>query len=182
MKKPPLYLAIVALALIAAQCNPIEPPPDETGIKPQRDIPEKWAMVGYYLSGSVSGFAFYPPYGDVLEFWPDSTYKVYNDSVLVGDGTYTYYLRMWGSTYLYPFISLTGYSLDLMGMGLNVMDEEYMIIHFIGDSLCPPSPVSYELPEGLLDSLHTHNLSNEIMIIEASMIESCDYYYVKLNN
>ncbi len=182
MKKIPLYLAIVALALIASQCNPIEPPPDETGIKPKRDIPEKWTKVGCSLDGW--GFTFYPPCGDILEFWPDSTYKVYNDNVLVGDGTYTYYLREWeiGSSIEYPFISLTGYSLYLNGMGIYVMDEEHRIIHFIGDSLCPPSPVSYELPKGLLDSLHTHNLSNEIMIIEASMIESCDYYYVKLNN
>jgi len=179
MKKFPFYLAIVALALIASQCNPIDPPPDETGIKPKRDIPEKWAEVGYY---DMWGFTFLPPCGDILEFWPDSTYKVYDDSVLVGDGTYTYYLRMWGSTYLYPFISLTGYSLDLSGMGVNVMDEEHIIIHFIGDSLCPPAPVNYELPEGLLDSLHAHNLSNEIMRLEALSVNSIQIFFVKINN
>ena len=182
MKKSLFYLAIAALALIASQCNPIEPPPEETGIKPKRDIPEKWAKVGSCLSGGVSGLTFYPPCGDILEFWPDSTYKVYNDNVLVGDGTYTYYLRMWGSTYLYPFISITGYSLDLWGMGLYVIDEEYHITHFIGDSLCQPYPVNYELPEGLLDSLHVHNLSNEIIILEENMVESFTFFYVKLNN
>jgi len=181
MKKIYFYLTIVALALIASQCNPIEPFPDETGIKPKRDIPERWTIVGYY---DMWGFTFYPQQRDILEFWPDSTYKVYNDSVLVGDGTYTYYLREWetGSSIEYPFISLTGYSLYLSGMGIYVTDEEHSIIHFTGDSLCPPYPVNYELPEGLLDSLHAHNLSNEIMIIEANMVEACSYFYVKLNN
>ena len=179
MKKSLFYLAIAALALIASQCNPIEPPPEETGIKPKRDIPEKWAEIGYY---DMWGFHFYPPCGDILEFWPDSTYKVYNDNVLVGDGTYTYYLRMWGSTYLYPFISLTGYSLDLRGMGIYVTDEEHMIIHFIGDSLCPPAPVNYELPEGLLDSLQAYNLSNKIMRLEALSVNSVQNFFVKIEN
>jgi hypothetical protein len=179
MKKLPFYIAIVALALIASQCNPIEPPPEETGIKPKRDIPEKWAKVGFK---DIYGFEFNIPCGDILEFWPDSTYKVYNDSVLVGDGTYTYYLKKPGSTYWFPFISLTGYSLYLNGMGIYVTDEEHSIIHFIGDSLCPPYPVNYELPEGLLDSLHAHNLSNEIMILKSTMVETSPFFYVKLNN
>jgi hypothetical protein len=180
MKKLPFYLAIVALALLAAQCNPIEPPPDETGIKPQRDIPEKWTIVGYSISGGEDYI--FPPRGDILEFWPDSTYKVYTDSVLVGDGTYTYYLKKPGSTYLYPFISLTGYSLYLWGMGLYIMDEEHIIIHFIGDSVCPPSPVNYELPEGLLDSLHAYNLSNEIMMLEPQVVNSERIFFIKIEN
>lgn len=181
MKKIPLYLAIVALTLIASQCNPIDPSPEETGIKPKRDIPEKWAMIGFK---DIYGFEFNIPCGDILEFWPDSTYKVYNDNVLVGDGTYIYYLGEWlpGTSIEYPFISLTGYSLHLSGMGINVIDEKYMIIHFIGDSVCPPYPVNYELPEGLLDSLHTHNLSNEIMMLEAQVVESVRNFFVKIEN
>ena len=85
MKKSSFYVAIVALVLIASQCNPIEP--NEPDSKPQRDIPEKWVLVA--VKHYPNGFDFYNT-ANILEFRSkDITYKFYIDGVLRGDGTYS---------------------------------------------------------------------------------------------
>lgn len=182
MKKLPFYLTIVALALIASQCNPIEP--DEPDIKPKRDIAEKWAKVAELPDNYY--YFFYGLTGDILEFWTDSTYKVFKENVLIGDGTYTYYLRsLYPEGMLYPFISITGYRIALLGSGGHCHGIEYSVIHLIGDSVCPPYPVGYSLPEGFWEEMQAHNIfGKEILVLEEDrqFSHTGPVIYVKLEN
>jgi hypothetical protein len=180
MKKSSFYVAIVALVLIASQCNPIEPPPDETGIKPQRDIPEKWVLVA--VKHYPNGFDFYNT-ANILEFRSkDSTYKVYIDGVWRGDGTYSISERYtdYANGFVhgtYNILNTTGYSLS--GFGQNVL-EKHITVRMVGDSTCPPAP-DYTLPDYFWDSLRAYTTSNELLIKQDLSCLGCTaVFYAKM--
>jgi len=169
-------LLLVLVLLLSAQCQK----PEELDIKPKTRIIQKWARMGY---------SDYPePYdpGDRFELWSDSTYKVYIDSSLVGDGTYSFYTRIfndgYGHDYIYPLISMTGYDLVMWRWNLNSIDAEYVYIRFIGDSACPPTLPWAHVPEKLLDTIETYNLSNETLLMHATSSSGFPIYYIKILN
>jgi hypothetical protein len=173
MKTFRFSLLLVSVLLLSAQCQK----PEELDIKPKTRIIQKWARMGYGP---------YDP-GNRFELWSDSTYKVYIDSNLVGDGTYSFYSRIYndgyGHDYLYPLISMTGYYIDMWGWNINAVNAEYVYIRFIGDSACPPTLYWAHVPENLLDTIETYNLSNEILWLCINQ-NSSGYpdYYIKILN
>jgi len=169
-------LLLVLVLLLSAQCQK----PEELDIKPKNRIIQKWARMGY----PDNPFPYDP--GDRFELWSDSTYKVYIDSNLVGDGTYGFYTRIindgYGHDYIYPLISMTGYFIDMWGWNLYAIDEEYVYIRFIGDSACPPTLPWCYASENLLDTIETYHLSDETLMLQSLYSSGFPKVYIKILN
>lgn len=77
---------------------------------------------------------------------------------------------------------MTGYYLEMWGWNLYSIDAEYLYLRIIGDSVCSTTLSGYYVPENLLDTIESHNLSNEILLMQAEYSTGVGNVYIKILN